>query len=165
MDYPIKTLSQLRPILKGFRKSAGMTQTMMASHLGVTQQTYAQLEANPASASVERLFKVLRVLDVHLTLSQAAYLAGKVEGAERVASTVSPDKGTAVKIGPAAKAPHAKRSSRRTVETEATGRYVEPGLTTAAASKRPAKAGTSAGIDKPRIARKNSAGIKKREVW
>jgi HTH-type transcriptional regulator/antitoxin HipB len=43
----------------------------MASHLGVTQQTYAQLEANPAAVSVERLFKVLRVLEVELVLSQA----------------------------------------------------------------------------------------------
>lgn len=70
MDYPIKTLSQLRPILQGFRKTAGLTQAAMASHLGVTQQTYAQLEANPAAVSVERLFKVLRVLQVNLKLTQ-----------------------------------------------------------------------------------------------
>jgi HTH-type transcriptional regulator / antitoxin HipB len=70
LDYPVKTLSQLRPILQGFRKAAGLTQAMMASKLGVTQQTYAQLEANPAAASLERLFKVLRVLNVGLTLSQ-----------------------------------------------------------------------------------------------
>ncbi|PTB21230.1 XRE family transcriptional regulator [Trinickia symbiotica] len=69
MDFPISTLGQLRPILVGFRKSAGLTQAKMASRLGVTQQTYAQLEANPASASVERLFRVLRVLNVDLVLS------------------------------------------------------------------------------------------------
>ncbi|MGI4813872.1 MAG: helix-turn-helix transcriptional regulator [Janthinobacterium lividum] len=72
MDYPIRILSQLRPILVGFRKTAGLTQTMMASYLGVTQQTYAQLEANPAVVSVERLFKVLRILDVTLTLSPSS---------------------------------------------------------------------------------------------
>jgi HTH-type transcriptional regulator/antitoxin HipB len=55
VDYPIKTLNRLRPILLGFRKAAGLAQAMMASHLGVTQQTYAQLEANPAAVSVERL--------------------------------------------------------------------------------------------------------------
>jgi HTH-type transcriptional regulator/antitoxin HipB len=69
VDYPIKTLNKLRPILLGFRKAAGLTQATMASHLGVTQQTYAQLEANPAAVSAERLFKVLRVLDVDLTLA------------------------------------------------------------------------------------------------
>ena len=43
MDYPVKTTLQLRPLLVGFRKAAGLTQAQMASHLGVTQQTYAQL--------------------------------------------------------------------------------------------------------------------------
>jgi HTH-type transcriptional regulator / antitoxin HipB len=69
VQYSVKTLGQLRPILQGFRKSAGLTQAMMAEQLGVTQQTYAQLEANPAAASLERLFKVLRVLNVELSLS------------------------------------------------------------------------------------------------
>jgi HTH-type transcriptional regulator / antitoxin HipB len=69
LKYSVKTLSQLRPILQGFRKSAGLTQAMMAEQLGVTQQTYAQLEANPAAASMERLFKVLRVLNVELSLT------------------------------------------------------------------------------------------------
>jgi HTH-type transcriptional regulator/antitoxin HipB len=71
VDYAIKTLSQLRPILQGFRKAIGLTQAAMAAHLGVTQQTYAQLEANPAAVSVERLFRVLRVLQVDLKLSQS----------------------------------------------------------------------------------------------
>jgi HTH-type transcriptional regulator / antitoxin HipB len=72
MTYPVKTLSQLRPILQGFRKAAGMTQAAMAAQLGVTQQTYAQLEANPAAVSMERLFRVLRVLGVELALTPAA---------------------------------------------------------------------------------------------
>ncbi|MCY1225802.1 transcriptional regulator, y4mF family [compost metagenome] len=71
MQYPIHTLSQLRPILQGFRKSRGLTQAKMAAYLGVRQQTYAELEANPASASVERLFKALRVLGVEMILSPA----------------------------------------------------------------------------------------------
>lgn len=69
MDYPIKTLSQLHLILQGFRKANNLTQAALAERLGITQQSYAQLEANPASASVERLFKVLRALDVELVLS------------------------------------------------------------------------------------------------
>lgn len=76
MDYAIKTLSQLRPILLGFRKSAGLTQAAVAELLGITQQSYAQLEANPASASVERLFKVMRLLNVELRMSQASSAPG-----------------------------------------------------------------------------------------
>ena len=70
MHYPIKTLAQLRPILVGFRKAAGLTQAQVANHLGVTQQTYAQFEAKPESASVERLFNVLMLLKADLILAE-----------------------------------------------------------------------------------------------
>lgn len=72
MDYSVKTLSQLRPVLRGFRKAAGLTQAMIAERLGITQQSYAQFEADPAAAGVERLFKVLRLLNAGITLSQDA---------------------------------------------------------------------------------------------
>lgn len=75
MNYPIKTLSQIRPVLLGFRKAAGMTQKDVAEKLDITQQSYAQLEANPAAASMERLYKVLRILDVELVLTAAPALA------------------------------------------------------------------------------------------
>lgn len=41
----------------------------MSERLGITQQTYARLEANPGSVSIERLFKVLTVLGVEVVLS------------------------------------------------------------------------------------------------
>lgn len=68
MDYPIKTLSQLRPILVGFRKEAGLTQEAIARRLGISQQSYAAFEANPETASVERLFRVLSQFDVAIRL-------------------------------------------------------------------------------------------------
>jgi len=71
VDYPGKTPRQLRPLLVGFRKASGLTQAQMASHLGITQQTYAQLEAKPESASMERLFHVLSVLKVDIVLARA----------------------------------------------------------------------------------------------
>ncbi|HEY4437180.1 MAG TPA: helix-turn-helix transcriptional regulator [Lelliottia sp.] len=67
--YPLKTINQLRPLLIGFRKVNGLTQKDIAERLGVTQQTYARLEANPDSASIERLFKVFTVLGVEIELS------------------------------------------------------------------------------------------------
>lgn len=69
--YPIKTLSQLPLVLKGFRKEKGLTQAAMAERLGITQQSYAYFEANPATATLERLFMVLRMLDVEISLDQA----------------------------------------------------------------------------------------------
>ena len=52
-QFPIKTLNQLRPVLIGFRKIKGFTQKDVSERLAVTQQTYARLEANPASASID----------------------------------------------------------------------------------------------------------------
>ncbi|EAN4677714.1 XRE family transcriptional regulator [Salmonella enterica] len=67
--YPLKTINQLRPLLIGFRKVNGLTQKDIAERLGVTQQTYARLEANPGCTSIERLFKVFTVLGVEIELS------------------------------------------------------------------------------------------------
>ncbi len=75
MNYPIKTLGQLPLVLKGFRKQRGLTQAVMAERLGITQQSYAWFEANPATATLERLFTVLRLLDVEISLDQAAAAA------------------------------------------------------------------------------------------
>jgi HTH-type transcriptional regulator/antitoxin HipB len=88
MDYPVKTLAQLRPILLGFRKAAGLTQAVVASRLGVTQQTYAQLEADPAGVSVERLFRVLRVLGVELTLAPTVAPPFQSAGAAESVATI-----------------------------------------------------------------------------
>ena len=71
MIYPIKTLSQLPLILKGFRKEKKLTQAAIAERLGITQQSYAYFEANPATATLERLFVVLRMLNVEISLDQA----------------------------------------------------------------------------------------------
>lgn len=80
MDYPVKITSQLRPLLIGFRRSAGLTQAQVAERLGVTQQTYSQLEAKPEAVSVDRLFRVLRLLKVDMTLSYGAAQGASQDG-------------------------------------------------------------------------------------
>ncbi|GLC92224.1 transcriptional regulator [Cupriavidus sp. TA19] len=103
MQYPIHTLSQLRPILQGFRKSRGLTQANMAAYLGVRQQTYAELEANPAAASVERLFKALRVLGVDMVLSPAPDTHAQPEPAQETSPAALPTGKVARKAAPADK--------------------------------------------------------------
>ena len=88
MDYPIKTLDQLPLVLKGFRKQRGLTQAAMAERLGITQQSYAWFEANPATATLERLFTVLRLLDVEISLDQPGAPAGA--GSETVPAARKP---------------------------------------------------------------------------
>ncbi len=80
--YPLKMMNQLRPLLLGFRKAKGLTQKDVSERLGVTQQTYARLEANPASASIERLFKVFSVLGVEISFSSATLTSEKEQREE-----------------------------------------------------------------------------------
>jgi HTH-type transcriptional regulator/antitoxin HipB len=75
--YPIKTLNQLPLVLKGFRKEKGLTQAAIAERLGISQQSYAYFEANPATATLERLYMVLRILDVEISLSPSSLSAKK----------------------------------------------------------------------------------------
>lgn len=87
MDYKIKTIEQLKPVLIGFRKARGMMQKDMAKMLGITQQSYAKLESNPASASVARLMPVLRILGVELVLSEISP-AGKEKASPVVVTPI-----------------------------------------------------------------------------
>ncbi|MCT4705386.1 helix-turn-helix domain-containing protein [Enterobacteriaceae bacterium H16N7] len=75
-NFPVKTLNQLRPLLVGFRKARGMTQKEVSEKLGVTQQTYARLEANPSASSIERLFRVFNVLGIEMVLVDESDSAG-----------------------------------------------------------------------------------------
>jgi HTH-type transcriptional regulator/antitoxin HipB len=150
VDYPVKTITQLRPILLGFRKAAGLTQAMVASRLGVTQQTYAQLEANPASASVERLFRVLRLLDVEMTLVHATGKPSRTAAAEG--------------IGPAITAPATGRRGGKVATQPARGKAKAAAKSGSAAKapRAPKSKKAAAGSSKPRS---TGAAAKKRENW
>jgi HTH-type transcriptional regulator/antitoxin HipB len=93
--YPIKTLSQLPLILKGFRKEKGLTQVTIAERLGITQQSYAYFEANPAAATLERLFLVLRMLDVEISLDQT-HPAPSIVAKEKLGSSAAVKAGRVV---------------------------------------------------------------------
>ncbi len=67
MQFPLHTIDQLKPLVQGFRKRAGLTQAAMAEKLGITQQSYAQIESNLSSTSVERLYTIMRLLNVELS--------------------------------------------------------------------------------------------------
>ena len=89
MLFPLQTIDQLKPLIQGFRKRAGLTQAAMAEKLGITQQSYAQIESNLGSTSVERLYTILRLLDVELNFSPPAPPAGEGLDDARVAAQQS----------------------------------------------------------------------------
>jgi len=78
MNYPIQTLESLKLFIRAFRKQKGVTQADMAEKLGISQQAYARFEGNPQLATFERLFLVLRILDVSVSMEQI------IEGSKQV---------------------------------------------------------------------------------
>lgn len=68
-EFPVQMLQQLPDYLRAFRRQAGLTQAQAAARLGVTQQVFSSLERHPEKVSVERLFKVLLLLNVRMVLS------------------------------------------------------------------------------------------------
>ncbi|MBB1597777.1 hypothetical protein A9973_27300 [Achromobacter sp. UMC46] len=58
-------------MLRNLRKQAGLTQADVASRLGVTQQTLSALERNAEKVGIERLLRLLSILNVGLVLRQA----------------------------------------------------------------------------------------------
>ncbi|WP_245641415.1 helix-turn-helix domain-containing protein [Paraburkholderia bannensis] len=132
-------------MLLGFRKKAGLTQQELAQRLGISQQSYAAFEANPAAASVDRLFHVLRLLAVDMLLSAGATPA---EAAPRA---------TAIRK-PAAKKVAAKKAKTKTVASKA-AKTTKAAKRPEAVKKAPEKA------SKPAAPRKAAARSTQREDW
>ncbi|KWC80015.1 XRE family transcriptional regulator [Burkholderia cepacia] len=142
MAFPVQTLTQLRPILVGFRKSAGLTQAQLAARLGVTQQSYAQLEANPSAVSIERLFKVLNTLGVRMTLALGT----------QDDSVASADPAPDADAAPAVRQPAASKRKPDAAR----------GIT---AAKKPARPAAGAARKRPATATAGKPRVSKREDW
>ena len=67
-QYVVRTAEQLPALLKAFRKQAGLTQRVLATRLGMTQQTLSALERSANKVSADRLLQVLGILDVDMVL-------------------------------------------------------------------------------------------------
>ena len=63
-QYVVRTAEQLPALLKAFRKQAGLTQRLLATRLGMTQQTLSALERSANKVSADRLLQVLGILGV-----------------------------------------------------------------------------------------------------
>ena len=118
MNYPLKTLEQLPLILRGFRQLRGYTQAAIAEKLGITQQSYAYFEANPATATVERLFVVLRILNVEISLDHAASVT-RLSRAQAAIQPTNADK--------AARQKGSKTARAVTIKKEKSSADIKPG--------------------------------------
>jgi len=130
MDFTIQTLDHLKPLIKGFRKRANLTQAAMAEKLGISQQSYAQIESNLASTSVERLFTILRLLHVRIQLADEN--CDPVRGDQSVFAPKEPRAprqtvGTAKLPGGEAGVHHQRAPRTSHVDRAARGALVQPG--------------------------------------
>lgn len=72
MDYPLKTITQLRPQLQALRRKRGLTQAQLGAAIGVTQARIVEIEANPGVVSLQQILQILRALDAELVIREAA---------------------------------------------------------------------------------------------
>ena len=128
MNYPIKTLSQLPLILKGFRKERGLTQAAMAEKLGITQQSYAYFEASPATTTLDRLFMVLRILGVEISLNQAVSVTSMIRISSATGKNVAVVKTSNLKIR--------KTASAETIKKKKLSAVIKPGRVISTTQKR-----------------------------
>jgi len=177
VDYSVKTLSQLRPVLRGFRKAAGLTQAMIAERLGITQQSYAQFEADPAAAGVERLFKVLRLLNAGITLSQdepslaRAAPVAKMASSNRVSASRPAASKAATKAAPetapkpAARKHAAQPATERAAPALKAMQRAPTGVAAQGARPAPRKPAATPGTRAAARAPRTASAPKKREQW
>ena len=65
-DFPARTPQQLGAILRGCRRDKGLTQCAVGRTAGLLQGAISQIESNPGSASLARIYRILSVLDLEL---------------------------------------------------------------------------------------------------
>lgn len=67
-SHPIRVAHQLGPLMRAFRKQAGLSQAQLAERLGITRQAITALEREPEAATFERLMRVWAELGLEFSL-------------------------------------------------------------------------------------------------
>lgn len=62
------TPDQLAAILKGRRRTMGLTQQQAGSRVGLLQKTISSFETDPSGRSIASLYKLLAALELELVL-------------------------------------------------------------------------------------------------
>jgi len=67
-EFTVRTAEQLPTLLQAFRKQSNLTQADAAKRLGVSQQSFSQMERRADRVSADRLLEILSLLGVELVL-------------------------------------------------------------------------------------------------
>ncbi len=66
--YSVRTPKQLGTVLQGYRKHKGLIQVEVGRAVGLAQSGVSELELDPSTASLNRVFKLLAALDLELVV-------------------------------------------------------------------------------------------------
>ena len=80
-SHPLVTASQLGAMLQAARKARGMSQSALASQIGLSQSRVSDLEQNPQDLNVKQLLAWCSVLGLELAVGtrHARALPGKAD--------------------------------------------------------------------------------------
>lgn|GEM_PF-390307 len=70
--HTLRTPQQLAPLMRAYRRQAGLSQAALAEQLGISRQAVTALERSPESATFERLMKVWAILGLEVALHYSA---------------------------------------------------------------------------------------------
>ncbi|MBN9473383.1 MAG: transcriptional regulator [Bordetella sp. SCN 67-23] len=68
--FRISMPSQVGTMLVSRRKSMGLSQTVVASRLGISQNRLSELEKNPAHLTLDRLLALTAILGLDMVLQE-----------------------------------------------------------------------------------------------
>lgn len=68
INHVIQHPQQLASLLKAIRAQKGLSQAQVAARLGISHQAVSALEKQPEKATLERLMRILGVLQVDVVL-------------------------------------------------------------------------------------------------
>ena len=71
MNYPVTTPAQLRAVLRGLRKSRGLTQAGAGLLLGVNQRRVARIERAPGVTSFDQIARLVAALGGRLVIDSS----------------------------------------------------------------------------------------------
>jgi HTH-type transcriptional regulator/antitoxin HipB len=100
----------------------------MAEKLGITQQSYAYFEANPGTATLDRLFLVLRIMGVEIILGQAIPVKSMGRDSSALGKSVPADKTPSLRVR--------KKVSAETVKEKKSSTVLKPGRVISSTQKK-----------------------------
>jgi HTH-type transcriptional regulator/antitoxin HipB len=68
MDFPVNTPGQLKAVLRGLRKSRGLSQAALGTRLGVNQKRVARIEAAPGVTGFDQISRFASALGARLVI-------------------------------------------------------------------------------------------------